>query len=86
MDSPIFSFTFITPQELENRRNRRKASAVTLTTAALPGKPPHKFSAPVGVVSKLKKKKCLGVRVYGKPPQKFSAPVGVVSRLKKKSV
>jgi hypothetical protein len=53
MASPIFSFTFITPREFENRR---KASAVTATTAALPGKPPRKFSAPVGVVSRLKKK------------------------------
>jgi hypothetical protein len=58
MASPKFYFIFITPQEFENRR---KASAVAATTAALPltgaaRKPPRKFSAPVGVVSKLKKK------------------------------
>jgi hypothetical protein len=53
MAPPKFSFTVITPQIFENRR---KASAVAATTVALPGKPPRNFSAPVGVVSKLKEK------------------------------
>jgi hypothetical protein len=62
MASPKFSFTFITPQEFENCR---KASAVGAATASLPVdpvtacKPPRKFSAPVCVVSKLKKKEPL---------------------------
>jgi hypothetical protein len=60
MASPKFSFTIITPQEFENCR---KASAEAATTASLPVdpvtscKPPRKFSAPVGVVTRLKKTK-----------------------------
>jgi hypothetical protein len=59
MASPKFSNTFITPQEFESCRN---ASAEAATTASLPAvpvtacKPPRKFSAPVGVVTKVKKK------------------------------
>ncbi len=46
------SFTVITQEEFDNHR---KAAALAATTAALPAKPARKFSAPVGVVSKLKK-------------------------------
>ncbi len=53
MALPKWSFTVITQEEFDARR---KATAVAATTAALPAKPPRQFSAPVGVVSKLKKK------------------------------
>jgi hypothetical protein len=47
-----FSFTVITQEEFDDRR---KATALAATTAVLPAKLPRKFSAPVGLVSKLKK-------------------------------
>jgi hypothetical protein len=58
MASPKFYFIFVTPEKFENCR---KASDGAATTASLPVtgaacKPPRKFSAPVGVVCKLKKK------------------------------
>jgi hypothetical protein len=57
MALPKFSFTvFFTVITQEEFDDRRKATALAATTAALPAKPPRKFSAPVGVVSKLKKK------------------------------
>ncbi len=60
MASPKYSFIFVTPEEFENCR---KASGGAATTASLPVtgrgaacQPPRTFSAPVGVMSKLKKK------------------------------
>jgi hypothetical protein len=58
MASPKFSLIFVTPQEF---KKCRKASAEAATIASLPVtgatcKLPRKFSAAVGVVSKLKKK------------------------------
>jgi hypothetical protein len=53
MALPKLSFTIITQEEFDARR---KEEAVAATTAALPAQPPRQFSAPVVVVSKLKKK------------------------------
>jgi hypothetical protein len=59
MASHIFSFIVVTPEEYDNCQ-KAEESARAATTASLPVtgaacKPPRKFSAPVGVVSKLKK-------------------------------
>jgi hypothetical protein len=52
MALPKFSFNVISQEEFDARR---KKEAVAATTAALPAQPPRQFSAPVVVVSKLKK-------------------------------
>jgi hypothetical protein len=67
MALPKFSFTVITQEELDARR---KEAAVAATKAALHAKPPRQFSAPVGVVSKLKKKSsCLQKKTVCKQQQ-----------------
>jgi hypothetical protein len=53
MALPKFSFTVISQEESDACR---KEEAVAATTAAVPAQSPRQFSAPVGVVSKLKKK------------------------------
>jgi hypothetical protein len=53
MALPKFSFNVISQEEFDARLKER---AVAATTAALPVQPPRRFSAPVGVVSKIKKK------------------------------
>ena len=53
MALPKFSFNVISQEEFGARR---KEQAVAATTAALPAQPPRRFSAPVGVVPKLKTK------------------------------
>jgi hypothetical protein len=60
MASPKFSFLLVTPEEFENCRKASDGDGAA-TTASLPVtgaacKPPRKFSAAVGVVSKLQKK------------------------------
>ena len=58
MASPKYSFIFVTPEEFENCRTASDGAATTaswpVTGAAC--QPPRTFSAPVGVMSKLKKK------------------------------
>jgi hypothetical protein len=57
MSLPNFPFTFITPQEIENCRKAGAEAATTLSADPVTAcKPSRKFSAPVGVVTKLKKK------------------------------
>jgi hypothetical protein len=53
MALPKFSFNVISQEEFDARLKER---AVAAATAAWPVQPPRRFSAPVGVVSKLKKK------------------------------
>jgi hypothetical protein len=56
MALPNFSFNLISQEEFDARR---KEEAVAATTAALPAKPPRRFSVAVGVpgvVPKIKKK------------------------------
>jgi hypothetical protein len=77
MASPKFSFVFVTPEEFENHC---KASDGAASTASLPVtgaacKPPRKYSAPVGVVSKLKKKS-------SRPPFRSSKVIPVNSYMK----
>jgi hypothetical protein len=62
MASPKISCTFITPLEYENGRMARAEAATTASVPVYPVtacKPPRRFSAPVGVVSKLKKREPL---------------------------
>ena len=60
MASHNFSFIVVTPEEFENRMKAdecaRAATAASLPVTGAACKAPRKFSAPVGVVSKLKKK------------------------------
>ncbi len=53
MALPKFSFNVISQEEFDARR---KEQAVAATTAALPTQPPRRFSVPVEVVPKIKKK------------------------------
>ncbi len=76
MASPKFSFIFVTPEEFENCR---KASDGVAATASLPVtdaayKPPRKFSAPVGVVSKLKKRNESRAHGPPAPPRRARMP------------